>query len=93
MIVFPCDCQSCPTNQLPPEDIPLDIIYEDDWIAVINKPTDMVVHPGKGNYAGTLAGALQHHFDKLSDVAGQFRPGIVHRLDRNTTGLLVVRQG
>tara|TARA_R110002095_G_scaffold132873_2_gene115307 strand:+ start:5686 stop:6711 length:1026 start_codon:yes stop_codon:yes gene_type:complete len=79
-----------PDNQLPPEDIPLDIVYEDDWIAVINKPSDMIVHPGKGNYAGTLAGALQHHFDQLSDVAGQFRPGIVHRLDRNTSGLLVV---
>ncbi len=79
-----------PDNQLPPEDIPLDIIYEDDFIAVINKPSDMIVHPGKGNYAGTLAGALQHHFDQLSDVAGQFRPGIVHRLDRNTSGLLVV---
>ena len=79
-----------PENQLPPEDIPLDIIYEDDFIAVINKPSDMIVHPGKGNYAGTLAGALQHHFDQLSDVAGQFRPGIVHRLDRNTSGLLVV---
>tara|TARA_R110002111_G_scaffold107056_2_gene165448 strand:+ start:10498 stop:11523 length:1026 start_codon:yes stop_codon:yes gene_type:complete len=79
-----------PDNQLPPEDIPIDIVYEDDWIAVINKPSDMIVHPGKGNYAGTLAGALQHHFDQLSDVAGQFRPGIVHRLDRNTSGLLVV---
>ncbi|QDU08983.1 RluA family pseudouridine synthase [Gimesia aquarii] len=79
-----------PDNQLPPEDIPLDIIYEDEAIAVINKPSDMIVHPGKGNYAGTLAGALQHHFDQLSDVAGQFRPGIVHRLDRNTSGLLVV---
>ncbi len=79
-----------PDNQLPPEDLPIDIIYEDDWIAVINKASDMVVHPGKGNYAGTLAGALQHHFDQLSDVAGQFRPGIVHRLDRNTSGVLVV---
>lgn len=79
-----------PDNRLPPEDIPIDIVYEDDWVAIINKPSDMIVHPGKGNYAGTLAGALQHHFDQLSDVAGQYRPGIVHRLDRNTSGIMVV---
>ena len=79
-----------PDETLPPEDIPLDILYEDDSLVVINKAADMVVHPGKGNYRGTLAGALQFHFDKLSDVAGKLRAGIVHRLDRNTTGVMVV---
>lgn len=79
-----------PDSTLPPEDIPLDILYEDDALVVIDKPAGMIVHPGKGNYRGTLAGALQHHFDSLSDVAGQLRPGIVHRLDRDTSGVIVV---
>ncbi|VAX41249.1 Ribosomal large subunit pseudouridine synthase D [hydrothermal vent metagenome] len=79
-----------PTHSLPPEDIPLDIIFEDEHLVVVNKPAGMVVHPGKGNYGGTLAGALQHHFDELSNLAGAFRPGIVHRLDRDTTGLMIV---
>lgn len=79
-----------PDETLPPEDIPLDILYEDESLVAINKAADMIVHPGKGNYRGTLAGALQFHFDSLSDVAGQLRPGIVHRLDRNTTGVMVV---
>ena len=79
-----------PDSSLPAEDIPLDVIHEDDSLIVINKPADMIVHPGKGNYHGTLAGALQFHFDKLSDVAGRFRPGVVHRLDRDTTGVIVV---
>ena len=79
-----------PDRTLPPEDIPLDILYEDEWLVVINKAAGMIVHPGRGNYSGTLAGALQFHFDRLSDVAGQLRPGIVHRLDRDTTGLLIV---
>jgi 23S rRNA pseudouridine1911/1915/1917 synthase len=75
---------------LPPEDLPLNILYEDEAIVVLDKAAGMIVHPGKGNYRGTLAGALQFHFDRLSDVAGQLRPGIVHRLDRDTSGLLVV---
>jgi len=79
-----------PDSSLPAEDIPLDVLYEDESLVVINKPADMIVHPGKGNYRGTLAGALQFHFDRLSDVAGRFRPGIVHRLDRDTTGVIVV---
>jgi len=79
-----------PDSTLLPEDIPLDILYEDDSLVVLNKAANMVVHPGKGNYRGTLAGALQHHFDKLSDVAGQLRPGIVHRLDRDTSGVIVI---
>ena len=77
-------------KSLPAEDIPLDILYEDDSLIVINKAPDMIVHPGRGNYFGTLAGALQFHFDKLSDMAGKLRPGIVHRLDRDTSGVIVV---
>lgn len=79
-----------PDRTLPPEDIPLDVLYDDDSLIVINKPANMIVHPGRGNYMGTLAGALQFHFDKLSDIAGKYRAGIVHRLDRDTSGVLVV---
>jgi len=79
-----------PDLTLMPEDIPLNVLYEDDSLIVINKSADMIVHPGKANYRGTLAGALQFRFDKLSDVAGQLRAGIVHRLDRDTSGVLVV---
>ena len=75
---------------LPPEDLPLDIVYEDNSLVVINKAAGMITHPGKANYRGTLAGALQFHFDSLSDLAGKLRPGIVHRLDRDTSGLIVV---
>lgn len=75
---------------IPAEDIPLDVMYDDESLIVINKPADMIVHPGRGNYHGTLAGALQFHFDQLSDVAGKHRAGIVHRLDRDTSGVLVV---
>lgn len=73
-----------------PENIPLDILFEDDYLAVINKQADLVTHPGKSNFTGTLAAAVQYHFDQLSDVAGQLRPGIVHRLDRDTTGVIVI---
>lgn len=74
-----------------PEDIPLDIVYEDDWIIVINKPKGMVVHPAPGNYTGTLVNALLHHCrDSLSGIGGVMRPGIVHRIDKDTSGLLVV---
>jgi len=79
-----------PDDTLLPEDIPIEVIFEDDQIAVINKPADMVTHPGKGNFFGTLAAAVQFHFNKLSDVAGMLRPGIVHRLDRDTTGVIVI---
>ena len=77
-------------SHIPPEDIPLDVLYEDEALVVINKAANMIVHPGKGNYGGTLAGALQFHFNQLSDVAGQHRPGIVHRLDRDTSGVILV---
>ena len=79
-----------PDSTITPEDIPLDVIFEDDHIAVVNKQADLVTHPGKSNFTGTLAAAVQYHFDQLSDVAGQLRPGIVHRLDRDTTGVIVI---
>ena len=79
-----------PDDGLTPEDIPLSIIYEDEGLAVINKPADMVTHPSKGNFGGTLAAAVQCHVDQLSNVAGQLRPGIVHRLDRDTTGVILI---
>ena len=72
------------------EEIPLDIIYEDDDLMVINKPKGLVVHPGAGNTSGTLANGLKFHSDNLSTINGDFRPGIVHRLDKDTAGLLVV---
>ena len=79
-----------PDRSLPAEDLPLNIVFEDEVMVVINKAPGMIVHPGRGNYYGTLAGALQFHFDSLSNMAGALRPGIVHRLDRDTSGLLVV---
>jgi 23S rRNA pseudouridine1911/1915/1917 synthase len=73
------------------EEIPLDIVYEDEHIIVINKPKGMVVHPAAGNYTGTLVNALMKHCgDSLSDINGIIRPGIVHRIDKDTSGLLVV---
>jgi 23S rRNA pseudouridine1911/1915/1917 synthase len=74
-----------------PEDIPLDILYEDEFLAIINKPFNMVVHPAKGNWSGTLVNALQFHFGSdLSKYNGDYRPGIVHRLDRDTSGVILV---
>ena len=73
-----------------PEDIPLDIVYEDDDVMVINKPNNMVVHPAVGNNTGTLVNALVYYSDSLSNINGSFRPGIVHRIDADTTGLLMV---
>jgi len=73
-----------------PENIPLDILYEDEWLAAINKPPGMVVHPAKGHWSGTLTSALQFHFDTLSGAGGPSRPGIVHRLDRDTSGVMIV---
>lgn len=74
---------------LVPEDIPLDIVYEDDMLLVVNKPAGMVVHPGHGNYSGTLINALLHHTENLA-VNSNERPGLVHRIDKDTSGLLVV---
>ncbi|MEC7108827.1 MAG: RluA family pseudouridine synthase, partial [Planctomycetota bacterium] len=73
-----------------PEPIALDLLYEDECIAVVNKPYGMVVHPAKGHWSGTLAAALSHHFTQLSSVGGATRPGIVHRLDRDTSGVILV---
>ena len=73
-----------------PEPIELAILHEDADIAVVDKPAGMVVHPAKGHWSGTLASALVHHFDQLSEYGGPSRPGIVHRLDRDTTGVIVV---
>ena len=74
-----------------PENIPLDIVYEDDDLLVVNKPRGMVVHPAPGNYTGTLVNALLYHCkDSLSGINGVLRPGIVHRIDKDTSGLLIV---
>lgn len=73
-----------------PQNIPLDIVYEDEDLAVINKPKGMVVHPANGNWDGTLVNALLYNIKDLSGINGEIRPGIVHRLDKDTSGLLVV---
>lgn len=79
-----------PQMHLEGEDIPIDIVYEDEHLAVVNKPSGMVTHPATGNYGGTLVNAMIHYFGKMSDLGGADRPGIVHRLDKNTSGLLIV---
>ncbi len=77
--------------EIPPEDIPLDIIYEDEWMVVINKAPGLVVHPARGHLGGTLVNALVHHFNTdLADTGDPLRPGIMHRLDRFTSGVIVV---
>mgnify|MGYP002777096325 CR=1 FL=1 len=76
-------------NRIDPEDIPLDIVYEDDALIVINKPAGLVVHPGHGNYTGTLVNALAFHFGNLPLNSSE-RPGLVHRIDKDTSGLLVI---
>ena len=73
-----------------PENIPIDIVYEDGDFAVVNKPQGMTVHMGNGNESGTLVNALLYALDSLSGIGGVLRPGIVHRIDKDTTGLLVV---
>lgn len=79
-----------PAESFAPEPIPLEIVYENSDVVVVNKPAGLVVHPAAGIRSGTLANALSYHFDQLSRNAGATRPGIVHRLDKNTSGLLVV---
>jgi 23S rRNA pseudouridine1911/1915/1917 synthase len=78
------------TTAFAPEDIPVEVVFEDDDLIVVNKPAGMVVHPAAGNPSGTLANALAFHFQQLSKRGGEARPGIVHRLDKGTSGLLVV---
>ncbi|MEE9200191.1 MAG: RluA family pseudouridine synthase, partial [Candidatus Brocadiales bacterium] len=77
-------------NKVQPEDIPLDIIYEDDYLIAINKSPDMVVHPAPGNMSGTLVNALTYHVRELSSTNGPMKAGIVHRLDRDTSGVMLV---
>ena len=95
-MLFRSDCldvtlpEAVPTSVLAQE-IPLDVIYEDGDVIVINKPVGMVVHPAPGHPDGTLVNALLHHCgDSLSGIGGELRPGIVHRIDRDTSGLLIV---
>jgi 23S rRNA pseudouridine1911/1915/1917 synthase len=80
---------SPPPQEAQPEEIPLDVVYEDDQLIVVNKPAGLVVHPAHGNYTGTLVNALLHHCRNLSTLNDPVRPGIVHRLDKETSGLLV----
>jgi pseudouridine synthase, RluA family len=77
-------------TKIEPENIKIDIVYEDDDVIVVNKPNKMVVHPAVGNKSGTLVNALLYHFKNLSDLNGDVRPGIVHRIDAETTGLLMI---
>jgi 23S rRNA pseudouridine1911/1915/1917 synthase len=79
-----------PSASFAPENIPVEIVYEDDELVVVNKPAGLVVHPAAGIHGGTLANALAFHFQQLSKLSGEVRPGIVHRLDRDTSGLMVV---
>jgi 23S rRNA pseudouridine1911/1915/1917 synthase len=79
-----------PSTSFAPENIPLDVVYEDDELIVVNKPAGIVVHPAAGVMSGTLANALAFHFRQLSTAGGAVRPGIVHRLDKGTSGLMVV---
>ena len=87
MEVTPADL---PPLSAEPEDLPLEILYEDAAVIAINKPADLVVHAGAGNRSGTLVNRLVHHFEKLSQVGGDLRPGIVHRLDKGTSGVILV---
>jgi 23S rRNA pseudouridine1911/1915/1917 synthase len=84
------DLPEPPPVELAAEALPLNVIFEDDDLIVVSKPAGMVVHPGAGIDSGTLANALVHHFNELSGKAGSTRPGIVHRIDKETSGLLVV---
>jgi 23S rRNA pseudouridine1911/1915/1917 synthase len=80
-----------PSHPLPvAEPIPLEILYQDEFLALVNKPPDMVVHPAKGHWSGTLVNALRYHFGELSGVNGDYRAGIVHRLDRDTSGVILI---
>jgi 23S rRNA pseudouridine1911/1915/1917 synthase len=78
--------------ELIPENIPIEIVFEDEYLAIVNKPSNMVVHPAYGNYTGTLVNAMMYHFDNLPTKTDDYygRPGLVHRLDKNTTGLMVI---
>lgn len=77
-------------SEVAPEPLPIDILYQDADVAVVNKPAGMVVHPGAGHVSGTLVNALLHHLPDLSGVGGELRPGVVHRLDRGTSGVMII---
>jgi 23S rRNA pseudouridine1911/1915/1917 synthase len=79
-----------PVNELIPEDIPLDVVFEDEHLLALNKQTDLIVHPARGKWTGTLVNGLVHYGKRWSQVNGNWRPGILHRLDRNTTGIMLV---
>ena len=85
-----CEIPAPQALDLTPQDIPIDIVYEDDDIAVVNKPQGLTVHAGSGNLSGTLVNALLYRLKSLSSINGVIRPGIVHRIDKDTSGLLVV---
>ena len=88
--IVECELKQKPTLNANPEKIALDVVFENENLLVINKPSGMVVHPACGNYSGTLVNALCYYTNSLSSVNGDFRPGIVHRLDKDTSGLLLV---
>lgn len=79
-----------PSSELVPEDLPLEILYEDDWLLLINKQTGIICHPAHGTQTGTIANAVAYHAEQLSKGSDPFRPGIVHRLDKNTTGVMLI---
>jgi 23S rRNA pseudouridine1911/1915/1917 synthase len=88
--VVTVDIQPPREAEVQAENIPIEIVYQDEWLAVINKPQGMVVHPAPGHEDGTLVGALLWHIGDLSGIGGELRPGIVHRLDKDTSGLIVI---
>ena len=88
--VIEIEIPSLQTVDILPENIPLNIVYEDDYLAVINKPQNMVVHPAGALRTGTMVNAIMYHIKNLSGINGEFRPGIVHRLDKDTSGLIVI---
>ena len=89
--IIRCCIPACTEPEIEPEDISLDILYEDEYILIVNKPKNMVVHPSAGHYSHTLVNGLLFHCQgKLSGINGVFRPGIVHRIDKDTTGSLIV---
>ncbi len=79
-----------PVEGLVPEAIPIEILYKDDYLVIVNKPAGMVVYPSAGHYSGTLMNALAYHCKKLASIGGPLRPGVVHRLDKDTSGIMVV---
>lgn len=89
-VVFDVHVEDYPDERIKPENVPLHIVYEDESLVAINKPVGIAVHPAAGHYGGTLVNALVHHFGALSDVNGPKRPGIVHRLDKETSGVLLI---